>query len=226
MSVKISFYLQCCTVNSFLINICSPSFFLQFNWLGFVKAVIDPELYPDLKISSSEQVIVRAPQYFKDLFKLINATETRYPYRHPDPILIGIRALMQCFCLSGQHKQGTRLCFSVSVIQLSTWCTLYSYLTSVCFFPRPRTVANYVIWRSVLSRVTTLSRRFLYRYLDFARVSALNRSHIDFIYWCLSGVNIYIYNIYILTLTLTMSFIRWPQEPRLWCHVGTSVWIM
>ncbi|XP_065114436.1 phosphate-regulating neutral endopeptidase PHEX isoform X2 [Paramisgurnus dabryanus] len=82
----------------------------EFYWLGFVRAVIDTELYPDHKISSSEQVIVRAPQYFKDLFKLINATETR-------------------------------------------------------------TVANYVIWRSVLSRITTLSRRFLYRYLDFARVT-------------------------------------------------------
>ncbi|KAG1943988.1 membrane metallo-endopeptidase-like [Pimephales promelas] len=81
----------------------------DFNWLGFVRAVIDTELYPDLKISSSEQVIVRAPQHFKDLFKLINVTETR-------------------------------------------------------------TVANYVIWRSVFSRITTLSRRFLYRYLDFARV--------------------------------------------------------
>ncbi|KAJ3611289.1 hypothetical protein NHX12_021305 [Muraenolepis orangiensis] len=55
-------------------------------------------------------VIVRAPQYFKDLFKLINATD-------------------------------------------------------------PRTVANYVQWRSVLSRATALSRRFLYRYLDYARVS-------------------------------------------------------
>uniref|UniRef100_A0A8C1HEV7 Phosphate regulating endopeptidase homolog, X-linked n=1 Tax=Cyprinus carpio carpio TaxID=630221 RepID=A0A8C1HEV7_CYPCA len=82
----------------------------DFNWLGFVRAVIDTELYPDLKMSSSEQVIVRAPQYFKDLFKLINTTETR-------------------------------------------------------------TVANYVIWRSVFSRITTLSRRFLYRYLDFARVT-------------------------------------------------------
>ncbi|KAK7118470.1 hypothetical protein R3I94_022086 [Phoxinus phoxinus] len=82
----------------------------DFDWLGFVRAVIDTELYPDLKISSSEQVIVRAPQHFKDLFKLINATETR-------------------------------------------------------------TVANYVIWRSVYSRITTLSRRFLYRYLDFARVT-------------------------------------------------------
>ncbi|XP_051537866.1 phosphate-regulating neutral endopeptidase PHEX isoform X2 [Myxocyprinus asiaticus] len=82
----------------------------EFNWLGFVRAVINTELYPDMKISSSEQVIVRAPQYLKDLFKLINATETR-------------------------------------------------------------TVANYVIWRSVFSRITTLSRRFLYRFLDFARVT-------------------------------------------------------
>ncbi|XP_051970428.1 phosphate-regulating neutral endopeptidase PHEX-like [Xyrauchen texanus] len=82
----------------------------EFNWLGFVRAVIDAELYPDMKISSSEQVIVRAPQYLKDLFKLINSTETR-------------------------------------------------------------TVANYVIWRSVFSRITTMSRRFLYRFLDFARVT-------------------------------------------------------
>uniref|UniRef100_A0A8B9KSA5 Phosphate regulating endopeptidase homolog, X-linked n=1 Tax=Astyanax mexicanus TaxID=7994 RepID=A0A8B9KSA5_ASTMX len=74
----------------------------EFNWLSFVRATIDSKLYPDLSISSSESVIVRAPQYMKDLIK---------------------------------------------------------------------TVANYVVWRSVLSRVTTLSRRFLYRYLDFARVT-------------------------------------------------------
>ncbi|XP_066534834.1 phosphate-regulating neutral endopeptidase PHEX [Hoplias malabaricus] len=82
----------------------------EFNWLSFVKATIDSKLYPDLTIMSSEQVIVRAPQYLKDLFKLLNVTDTR-------------------------------------------------------------TVANYVVWRSVLSRITTLSRRFLYRYLDFARVT-------------------------------------------------------
>ncbi|XP_030624722.1 phosphate-regulating neutral endopeptidase PHEX [Chanos chanos] len=82
----------------------------EFNWLNFVRAVIDTELYPDLSISSSEQVIVRAPEYFKDLFRLINSTESR-------------------------------------------------------------TVANYVIWRVVFSKVTTLSRRFLYRFLDFARVT-------------------------------------------------------
>lgn len=33
-----------------------------------------------------------------------------------------------------------------------------------------RIVANYVQWRAVFSRITTLSRRFLYRYLDYARV--------------------------------------------------------
>ncbi|KAI4898593.1 hypothetical protein NFI96_033249 [Prochilodus magdalenae] len=82
----------------------------EFNWLGFVRASIDSKLYPDLSVSSSEHVIVRVPQYMKDLFKLLNVTKTR-------------------------------------------------------------TVANYVVWRSVLSRITTLSRRFLYRYLDFARVT-------------------------------------------------------
>ncbi|XP_062841848.1 phosphate-regulating neutral endopeptidase PHEX [Trichomycterus rosablanca] len=82
----------------------------EFNWLNFVKATIDSTLYPDLSISSSEPVIIRAPQYMKDLFKLIGNTDSR-------------------------------------------------------------TLANYVVWRSILSRVTTLSRRFLYRYLDFARVT-------------------------------------------------------
>ncbi|KAM6907958.1 phosphate-regulating neutral endopeptidase PHEX [Lycodopsis pacificus] len=82
----------------------------QFDWLGFVKAVAESEVDPGRSISPSESVIVRAPQYFKELFKLINATDSR-------------------------------------------------------------TVANYVQWRTVLSRITTLSRRFLYRYLDFARVT-------------------------------------------------------
>uniref|UniRef100_A0A3Q2E4R0 Phosphate regulating endopeptidase homolog, X-linked n=1 Tax=Cyprinodon variegatus TaxID=28743 RepID=A0A3Q2E4R0_CYPVA len=31
------------------------------------------------------------------------------------------------------------------------------------------TIANYIQWRTVFSKITTLSRRFLYRYLDFAR---------------------------------------------------------
>ncbi|KAL2085856.1 hypothetical protein ACEWY4_019176 [Coilia grayii] len=81
----------------------------EFNWMNFIKACIDTKQHPDLSISSSEPVIVRAPQYFKDLFKLINSTDQR-------------------------------------------------------------TVANYIMWRAVLSRVSTLSRRFLYRYLDFERV--------------------------------------------------------
>uniref|UniRef100_A0A8C9RZX5 Phosphate regulating endopeptidase homolog, X-linked n=1 Tax=Scleropages formosus TaxID=113540 RepID=A0A8C9RZX5_SCLFO len=83
----------------------------EFNWLGFVKATIDTKLYPELKsLSASEHVIVRAPQYFKELFKLLNSTEKR-------------------------------------------------------------TVANYVVWRAVFSRISSLSRRFLYRYLDFSRVT-------------------------------------------------------
>lgn len=82
----------------------------QFDWVGFVKAVMKSKTDPPISISSSERVIVRAPQYFKELFKLINTTD-------------------------------------------------------------PRTVANYVQWRTVFSRITTLSRRFLYRYLDYARVT-------------------------------------------------------
>ncbi|KAF7214142.1 phosphate-regulating neutral endopeptidase PHEX isoform X1 [Nothobranchius furzeri] len=82
----------------------------QFDWLGFVKAVVESKDDSTRLISSSESVIVRTPKYFKDLVKLINSTD-------------------------------------------------------------PRTVANYVQWRTVFSRITTLSRRFLYRYLDFARVT-------------------------------------------------------
>ncbi|KAI3355443.1 hypothetical protein L3Q82_018279, partial [Scortum barcoo] len=81
----------------------------QFDWLGFVKTVVESKGDPARSISSSEPIIVRAPLYFKELFKLINSTD-------------------------------------------------------------PRTVANYVQWRTVFSRITTLSRRFLYRYLDYARV--------------------------------------------------------
>ncbi|XP_030205182.1 phosphate-regulating neutral endopeptidase PHEX [Gadus morhua] len=82
----------------------------KFDWLAYVRAVVESAGDPSLSISPSEPVIVRAPQYFKDLFKLINTTD-------------------------------------------------------------PRTVANYVQWRSVLSQTTALSRRFLYRYLDYARVT-------------------------------------------------------
>ncbi|XP_068160623.1 phosphate-regulating neutral endopeptidase PHEX [Antennarius striatus] len=82
----------------------------QFDWLGFVKRVVESKEDPDRSVSSSEPVIARAMPYFRELVKLINSTDTR-------------------------------------------------------------TVANYVEWRSVFSRITSLSRRFLYRYLDFARVT-------------------------------------------------------
>ncbi|XP_034004572.1 phosphate-regulating neutral endopeptidase PHEX [Trematomus bernacchii] len=82
----------------------------QFDWLGFVKAVVDSKVEPVRSISTSEPVIVRAPQYFKDLVMLINSTD-------------------------------------------------------------PRIVANYVQWRTVFSSISSLSRRFLYRYQDYARVT-------------------------------------------------------
>ncbi|XP_077365580.1 phosphate-regulating neutral endopeptidase PHEX [Festucalex cinctus] len=82
----------------------------QLDWLFFVKSVVESDSDPSRVVTSSEAVIVRAPQYFRDLVKLINATD-------------------------------------------------------------PRTVANYVQWRLVFSKLTTLSRRFLYRYLDYARVT-------------------------------------------------------
>ncbi|KAK4830178.1 hypothetical protein QYF61_008969 [Mycteria americana] len=44
----------------------------QFDWLGYIKKVIDTRLYPELKdIGPSENVIVRVPQYFKDLFRIL-----------------------------------------------------------------------------------------------------------------------------------------------------------
>ncbi|XP_077592710.1 phosphate-regulating neutral endopeptidase PHEX [Stigmatopora nigra] len=83
----------------------------QLDWLFLVKSVVESDSDPSLSVTSSEAVVVRAPQYFRDLVKLLNATE-------------------------------------------------------------PRTVANYIQWRTVFSKLTTLSRRFLYRYLDYARVTS------------------------------------------------------
>ena len=46
----------------------------QFDWLGYIKKVIDTRLYPHLKdIGPSENVVVRVPQYFKDLFRILGA---------------------------------------------------------------------------------------------------------------------------------------------------------
>ncbi|XP_006033986.1 phosphate-regulating neutral endopeptidase [Alligator sinensis] len=82
----------------------------EFDWLGDIKKVIDIRLYPDLKdIGPSEKVIVRAPQYFKDLFRILENE-------------------------------------------------------------RKKTIANYLVWRMVYSRIFNLSRRFQYRWLEFSRV--------------------------------------------------------
>ncbi|XP_028655269.1 phosphate-regulating neutral endopeptidase PHEX [Erpetoichthys calabaricus] len=84
----------------------------QFDWLGYIKAVIDTKLAPELKsIDKTEQVIVRVPQYFKSLFNILETTEKR-------------------------------------------------------------TVANYAVWKLVFSRISNLSRRFLYSALDFSRVTS------------------------------------------------------
>ncbi|XP_039376864.1 phosphate-regulating neutral endopeptidase PHEX isoform X1 [Mauremys reevesii] len=82
----------------------------QFDWLGYIKKVIDTKLYPHLQdIGPSENVIVRVPQYFKDLFRIL-------------------------------EKE------------------------------RKKTIANYLVWRMVYSRIFNLSRRFQYRWLEFSRV--------------------------------------------------------
>nr|XP_048296687.1 phosphate-regulating neutral endopeptidase PHEX [Myodes glareolus] len=82
----------------------------QFDWLGYIKKVIDTRLYPHLKdIGPSENVVVRVPQYFKDLFRILGSE-------------------------------------------------------------RKKTIANYLVWRMVYSRIPNLSRRFQYRWLEFSRV--------------------------------------------------------
>uniref|UniRef100_A0A674JSQ3 Phosphate regulating endopeptidase homolog X-linked n=1 Tax=Terrapene triunguis TaxID=2587831 RepID=A0A674JSQ3_9SAUR len=82
----------------------------QFDWLGYIRKVIDTKLYPDLQdLGPSENVIVRVPQYFKDLFRIL-------------------------------EKE------------------------------RKKTIANYLVWRMVYSRIFNLSRRFQYRWLEFSRV--------------------------------------------------------
>ncbi|KAB0342250.1 hypothetical protein FD754_019176 [Muntiacus muntjak] len=82
----------------------------QFDWLSYIKKVIDVRLYPELKdIGPSENVVVRVPQYFKDLFRILGSE-------------------------------------------------------------RKKTIANYLVWRMVYSRIPNLSRRFQYRWLEFSRV--------------------------------------------------------
>ncbi|XP_069495334.1 phosphate-regulating neutral endopeptidase PHEX isoform X2 [Ambystoma mexicanum] len=82
----------------------------EFDWLLYIKKVIDTNLYPELKdINNSENVIVRVPQYFKDLFRILSSE-------------------------------------------------------------RKKTLANYLVWRLVYSRISNLSRRFQYRQLEFRRI--------------------------------------------------------
>ncbi|KAF4027257.1 hypothetical protein G4228_018710 [Cervus hanglu yarkandensis] len=85
----------------------------EFDWLSYIKKVIDVRLYPELKdIGPSENVVVRVPQYFKDLFRILGSE-------------------------------------------------------------RKKTIANYLVWRMVYSRIPNLSRRFQYRWLEFSRMEEL-----------------------------------------------------
>ncbi|XP_040194186.1 phosphate-regulating neutral endopeptidase PHEX [Rana temporaria] len=82
----------------------------QFDWLSYLKKVIDFKVHPHLKdIDSSENVIVRVPEYFKELFKILESEDKR-------------------------------------------------------------TIANYLIWKFVYSRISNLGRKFQYRQLEYARV--------------------------------------------------------
>ncbi|XP_078264840.1 phosphate-regulating neutral endopeptidase PHEX [Rhinoraja longicauda] len=50
----------------------------QFDWLRYIRMVIDDELHPELThINMSEEVIVMVPQYFKDLFQLLETVDKR-----------------------------------------------------------------------------------------------------------------------------------------------------
>ena len=67
-----AFLLDCCPPEVF--SLCFFSLSPQFDWLDFIKKVIDVRLYPELKdIGPSENVVVRVPQYFKDLFRILGS---------------------------------------------------------------------------------------------------------------------------------------------------------
>ncbi|XP_041067411.1 phosphate-regulating neutral endopeptidase PHEX isoform X2 [Carcharodon carcharias] len=50
----------------------------QFDWLRYVRMVINADLYPELShINTSEEVVVYVPQYFKNLFQLLDTVDKR-----------------------------------------------------------------------------------------------------------------------------------------------------
>ncbi|XP_072902179.1 phosphate-regulating neutral endopeptidase PHEX [Hemitrygon akajei] len=82
----------------------------QFDWLRYIRTVIDFEEHPHLiHMNMSEEVIVDSVQYFKDLFRLLETVENR-------------------------------------------------------------TVANYIVWRVVYSRLGNLSHRFFNRFSEYIKV--------------------------------------------------------
>ncbi|XP_067896221.1 phosphate-regulating neutral endopeptidase PHEX isoform X2 [Heterodontus francisci] len=50
----------------------------QFDWLLYMRLVIDGDIFPELiHINTSEEIIVNVPQYFKDLFQLLDSVDNR-----------------------------------------------------------------------------------------------------------------------------------------------------
>ncbi|XP_078415679.1 phosphate-regulating neutral endopeptidase PHEX isoform X1 [Cetorhinus maximus] len=50
----------------------------QFDWLRYMRTVINADLYPELShINTSEEVVVYVPQYFKNLFQLLDTVDNR-----------------------------------------------------------------------------------------------------------------------------------------------------
>uniref|UniRef100_A0A8C5GKP8 Uncharacterized protein n=1 Tax=Gouania willdenowi TaxID=441366 RepID=A0A8C5GKP8_GOUWI len=62
----------------------------EFDWVGFVKAVVESKDEPDRSVSPSEPIIVRAPQYFKDLMKLIKLTDPRYRISSSNQVIFNV----------------------------------------------------------------------------------------------------------------------------------------
>lgn len=70
------------------------------------------------------------------------------------------------FCISKRSLHGQQ--FSQGVLQSIRYqpnCNKCAFLSA------NRTIANYLVWRMVYSRIPNLSRRFQYRWLEFSRVS-------------------------------------------------------
>lgn len=68
-----------------------------------------------------------------------------------------------------------------------------------------RTIANYLVWRMVYSRIPNLSRRFQYRWLEFSRVSFKKIAMLHHLITLRAGI------VYILTNPIKIIFRNWTE---------------